>query len=67
MRTRQSGHTKFVQLHLELDEDMSLKQAHAIADEVEADIMAFLPGAEVIIHQDPADDSGAHPEPPAES
>lgn len=63
MRTRQSGHTKFVQLHLELDEDMSLKQAHAIADEVEANIMAFLPGAEVIIHQDPTDDSVAHPKP----
>jgi ferrous-iron efflux pump FieF len=64
MRTRQSGHTKFVQLHLELNEHMSLKQAHAIADEVEANIMAFLPGAEVIIHQDPADDSDSHPEPP---
>lgn len=56
-RTRQAGHTRFVQLHLELDEDLSLKQAHAIADEVEAEILAFLPGAEVIIHQDPADDS----------
>lgn len=56
-RTRQSGHTRFVQLHLELDENSSLKRAHEIADEVEAEIMAFLPGAEVIIHQDPADDS----------
>lgn len=57
-RTRQSGQTRFVQLHLELDENLPLRQAHAIADEVEAEIMAFLPGAEVIIHQDPADDSG---------
>lgn len=56
-RTRQAGHTRFVQLHLELDENLPLKQAHAIADEVEAEILAFLPGAEVIIHQDPADDS----------
>ena len=56
-RTRQSGQTRFVQLHLELDEDMSLKRAHEIADEVEAEIKAFLPGAEVLIHQDPADDS----------
>ena len=36
---------------------MSLKQAHKIADEVEAEIKAFLPGAEVLIHQDPVDDS----------
>jgi len=57
MRTRQAGHSRFVQLHLELDENMSLKQAHEIADEVEAEIKVFLPGAEVLIHQDPADDS----------
>jgi len=57
MRTRQAGHTKFVQLHLELDEDLPLKTAHAIADQVEAEILAFLPGAEVLIHQDPSDDS----------
>ena len=57
MRTRQAGHTKFVQLHLELNENMSLKRAHEIADEVEAEIKEFLPCAEVLIHQDPADDS----------
>ena len=57
MRTRQAGHTRFVQLHLELDENLSLKRAHAIADEVEAEILMFLPGAEILIHQDPRDDS----------
>jgi len=57
MRTRQAGHTRFVQLHLELDENLPLKQAHAIADQVEAEILEFLPGAEVLIHQDPTDDS----------
>jgi len=63
MRTRQSGQTKFVQLHLELDEKMSLKRAHEIADGLENEIMAFLPGAEVIIHQDPTDDSDKHRSP----
>ncbi len=57
LRTRQAGHTRFVQLHLELHENLPLKYAHAIADEVEAEILAYLPGAEVMIHQDPADDS----------
>ena len=56
-RTRQSGQTRFVQLHLELNENMSLKRAHEIADGIEAKIMEYLPGAEVIIHQDPTDDS----------
>jgi ferrous-iron efflux pump FieF len=57
MRTRQAGYTRFVQLHLELDPDLPLKTAHAIADQVEAEILSFLPGAEVLIHQDPSDDS----------
>jgi len=57
MRTRQAGHTRFVQLHLELDANLPLKDAHEIADQVEAEILAFLPGAEVLIHQDPVDDS----------
>ncbi len=63
-RTRQAGHTRFVQMHLELDEDMSLRRAHEIADTVEVEIMAFLPGAEVIIHQDPSDDSDKAKPPP---
>jgi ferrous-iron efflux pump FieF len=53
LRTRQSGADKFVQLHLELDEDLSLKQAHDIADEVVAAICKAFPNAHVIIHQDP--------------
>jgi len=57
LRTRQAGHTRFVQLHLVLDEDISLKRAHTIADQVEEEILSFLPGAEVLIHQDPSDDS----------
>jgi ferrous-iron efflux pump FieF len=56
-RTRQAGHTRFVQLHLQLDPDLPLKFAHAIADQVEAEILSFLPGAEVLIHLDPRDDS----------
>ena len=62
-RTRQSGHTRFVQMHLELNEEMSLKRAHAIADAIEQEIMAFLPDSEVIIHQDPVNDSDRHRSP----
>ncbi len=53
LRTRSSGIQPFVQLHLELDGDLLLREAHEIADEVEAMIMEAFPGAEVIIHQDP--------------
>lgn len=54
LRTRQSGHTYFVQMHLELDDALPLIAAHAIAERVEAAIRVALPGAEVIIHEDPA-------------
>lgn len=53
LRTRASGPTRFVQLHLEMDGAISLTRAHEIADEVEERIMARYPNAEVIIHQDP--------------
>ncbi len=54
LRTRAAGPTSFIQFHLELDGDMKLADAHAIADAVEAKIRANFPHAEVIIHQDPA-------------
>ncbi len=53
LRTRQSGRVKFIQMHLELDDYIPLQQAHAIADEVEDEILRLMPDAEVIIHQDP--------------
>jgi len=55
LRTRVAGQSRFVQFHLELDGDISLREAHRISDAVEDDIMAAFPGAEVIIHQDPHD------------
>jgi ferrous-iron efflux pump FieF len=54
LRTRTSGRQGFVQLHLELPDDMPLIQAHRIADEVEGAILAEFPLFEVIIHEDPA-------------
>ncbi len=53
LRTRRAGIQPFVQLHLELEGSMTLLDAHIISDQVEAEIIAAFPGAEVIIHQDP--------------
>ena len=54
LRTRRSGQTVFIQLHLELDPELQLSKSHEIADLVEAKLCAAFSGAEVIIHQDPA-------------
>jgi ferrous-iron efflux pump FieF len=53
LRTRSSGITTFIQLHMELDPEMKLKESHRIADAVEADIRQAFPNAEIIVHQDP--------------
>lgn len=53
LRTRSSGTVTFIQLHLELDDSLSLLQAHNVSDEVEASLWEEFPGAEIIIHIDP--------------
>lgn len=53
LRTREAGPVRFIQLHIELDNDLSLLRAHAIADNVEAQLMQAFPGADIIVHMDP--------------
>lgn len=57
MRTRCSGPTYFVQLHLVLDDQMPLVEAHQVGDEVEAAIVAVFPNADVLIHHDPTSEA----------
>lgn len=52
LRTRRSGTTVFIQLHLELEETLSLIEAHQIADEVEQQLKLLFNNVEVIIHED---------------
>ena len=54
LRTRQSGPTRFIQIHLEMEDNLPLVQAHVIADQVEQAILRRFPGSDVIIHQDPS-------------
>ena len=54
LKTRAAGLSTFIQLHLALDPAMPLSQAHVISDAVEQALRSAFPGAEVIIHQDPA-------------
>ena len=54
LRTRKSGTDVFIQLHLELDPNMTLLRAHEVADRVEESVRQAFPDAQVLIHQDPA-------------
>jgi ferrous-iron efflux pump FieF len=53
LRTRAAGPNAFIQVHLEMDGALTLREAHRVSDQVEADIIAAFPRAEVLIHQDP--------------
>lgn len=55
LRTRSSGPQQFIQLHLELDGDMALRDCHKIADEVALSLRELYPDAEILIHEDPDD------------
>ncbi len=57
VRARWVGHT----LHIEVDADLTLAKAHAIAEEVRHRLFHDIPGvSQVIIHTDPSSASGEH-------
>ncbi len=53
LRTRQSGPDVFIQMHLEMRGELSLLEAHDVAEDVMYKVQAAYPRAEVLIHQDP--------------
>jgi ferrous-iron efflux pump FieF len=53
LRTRTSGNRDFVQFHVWIDGNMSVRSAHRVMDELEAKIAAEFPDVEVLIHPDP--------------
>lgn len=54
LRTRNAGTGSFIELHLELDGDLTLTAAHEVADRVELRLRAAFANAEVLVHQEPA-------------
>jgi ferrous-iron efflux pump FieF len=53
LRTRMSGTRLFVQIHAEIDGSLSLRQAHAIGEQLRRDILAISEDVDVIVHHDP--------------
>jgi ferrous-iron efflux pump FieF len=56
LKTRTAGSRVFVNLHIELDGDQPLRDAHAIGAGLRRAIIAAYPQADVIIHKDVAGD-----------
>jgi ferrous-iron efflux pump FieF len=54
MRTRSDSDRAFMELHVEMDPQMSLRDAHIVSDSIMIEVQKVFPGADIIIHQDPA-------------
>jgi len=65
LRTRRSGPTRFIELHLLVHPDMSVKDSHSIADDVVARIKSEFPDSRVLLHVEPYDGSSGIPLDPA--
>lgn len=52
-RTRNLGDAYYFELHLEIDGNMSLLEAHKLSDIVEKRILEIYPNSQILIHQDP--------------
>ena len=53
LKTRYSGAKPFIQMHLELNKDLTFLQAHDITEALEQKLQSMFPDADVILHQDP--------------
>ena len=55
LRTRRSGHERYIELHLVVDPRKSVEEVHDVCDRIEGEVVRRLPGAVVTIHVEPAD------------
>ena len=55
MRTRKAGSNRFIDLHLVVDDRMSVREAHSLGDEIVGAIKERLPQCRVQIHVEPCD------------
>lgn len=53
LRTRAAGPTVHIQMHADLDPDLSLEHAHEVVVAAEKRVLEAFPSADIIIHADP--------------
>ncbi len=56
LKTRTAGATVFVNIHIELDGDQTLREAHAIGARLRRTILETYPQTDVIVHKDVAEE-----------
>ncbi|WP_372706623.1 cation diffusion facilitator family transporter [Brevundimonas sp.] len=53
LRSRMAGSAMMIQMHVDLDPEQTLQQAHAVVVEAENRLLAAFPRADILIHPDP--------------
>lgn len=53
LRSRMAGPVTMIQMHVDLEPDLTLAEAHAIIVEAEQRLLAAFPRADILIHPDP--------------
>lgn len=57
LKTRKAGGNRFIEFHLVVNPDISVKESHSISDKLESIIAEHFPQADIIIHIEPCDGS----------
>ncbi|HEU4644166.1 MAG TPA: cation diffusion facilitator family transporter [Burkholderiales bacterium] len=60
LRTRRAGRLRLVDMHLLVPGAMTVSEAHRVADEIENQIRAALPGSAVLTHLEPIEDPASY-------
>ena len=53
LRARRAGSRRHVDLHVTVDEDLTITEAHEIAEHITEDIQACIPNTDVLVHVEP--------------
>jgi cation diffusion facilitator family transporter len=62
VRTRESGHVRFLQLHMLVPGEWTVQRAHDLVEEVEESLRGALEDLRVTVHLEPIDDPRAYEE-----
>lgn len=57
LKTRIAGRATFIEFHLIVDADMTVRESHVICDRIEDALRAVIPSVRVIIHVEPDDEA----------
>jgi ferrous-iron efflux pump FieF len=60
LRTRQAGSHRLMDVHIQLDDDLSFREAHAVSEEIEDAIREVLPNLDIIVHAEPFEEEMRH-------